>query len=151
FCILSYNLPMTIKFHTDKYYTFDNFSPHAVEYEGKIFPTSEHAYQAAKFTSDEIREAIRGARSPLQAKELANVKYKNDKDPDWDSKKVDVMERVLRAKLTQHFEVAEALERSRSEELAENSPVDYFWGIGADGTGQNMLGKLWMKLRDEHN
>lgn len=38
---------MAIKFYTDKYYAFDNFSAHAVEYGGKIYPTSEHAYQAA--------------------------------------------------------------------------------------------------------
>jgi predicted NAD-dependent protein-ADP-ribosyltransferase YbiA (DUF1768 family) len=27
--------------------------------------------------------------------------------------------------------------------------TDYDWGTGTDGTGQNNMGKLWMKLRDE--
>lgn len=140
---------MAIKFYTDKYYTFDNFSAHAVEYDGKIYPTSEHAYQAAKFQDSHIREAIRSARSPLQAKELANSKFKDSRDPEWENKKVDVMETVLRAKLAQHPEVAAALKQTGNNEMMEDSPVDYFWGIGAEGTGQNMLGKLWMKLREE--
>jgi ribA/ribD-fused uncharacterized protein len=151
FLLLSYNLPMAIKFYTDKYYTFDNFSPHAVEYDGKVYPTSEHAYHATKFSDPKIKEIIRNARSPLQAKELANVTFKSSRDPEWESRKVDVMEAVLRAKLTQHTEVAEALKQTGNEEMIEDSPVDYFWGIGAEGTGQNMLGKLWMKLRDEHS
>lgn len=144
-------MKMTIKFYTDKYYTFDNFSAHAVEYDGKVYPTSEHAYQAAKFDDLEIKEAIRIARSPLQAKTLANVRFKDSRDPEWDNKKADVMEAVLRAKLAQHPEVVEALMQTGNDEVMEDSPVDYFWGIGVEGTGQNMLGKLWMKLRDEHN
>jgi len=34
-------------------------------------------------------------------------------------------------------------------ELIEDSWWDSFWGWGADQRGQNMLGKLWMKLRAE--
>jgi predicted NAD-dependent protein-ADP-ribosyltransferase YbiA (DUF1768 family) len=36
-----------------------------------------------------------------------------------------------------------------TEELIEDSPVDYYWGCGADGSGKNMLGKLLMELREE--
>jgi len=25
----------------------------------------------------------------------------------------------------------------------------YYWGIGADGSGKNMLGKILMEIRDE--
>lgn len=31
----------------------------------------------------------------------------------------------------------------------KDSPRDWFWGIGADGTGNNELGKALMRLRDE--
>jgi predicted NAD-dependent protein-ADP-ribosyltransferase YbiA (DUF1768 family) len=41
------------------------------------------------------------------------------------------------------------LRESGHEDIVEDSPTDYFWGEGADGTGQNMLGKLWMKIRAE--
>jgi len=142
---------MAINFYTPKFYVFNNFSAHAIEFDGELYPTSEAAYQAAKCTDPKGKEEIRNARSPEQAKVLANKIYGNVKDPEWESKKVDVMEKILRAKLAQHSEVAEALAQSGDEDIVEDSPVDYFWGEGADGTGQNMLGKLWMKIRVEHS
>jgi N-glycosidase YbiA len=140
---------MPIRFYTPRFYVFNNFSAHAIEFEGKLYPTSEHAYQAAKCTAPQGREEIRQARSPLQAKMLANETYRAAKDPDWEGKKVSVLEAILRAKLAQHPEAQEALIESGQEEIIEDSPTDYFWGEGADGSGQNMLGKLWMKLRNE--
>lgn len=140
---------MAINFYTPKFFVFNNFSAHAVEFEGKLYPTSEAAYQAAKCTDPKGKEEIRNARSPQQAKVFANEIYKNAKDPDWESKKVEVMERILRAKLSQHTEAAEALAQSGDEDIVEDSPTDYFWGEAADGTGQNMLGKLWVRIRAE--
>jgi ribA/ribD-fused uncharacterized protein len=140
---------MPINFYTPKFYVFNNFSAHAIEFRGKLYPTCEHAYQATKCTDLLGQEAIRNARSPLQAKTLANDTYKAAKDPDWGSKKVAVVEEILRAKLAQHPEAQEALRESGHEEIVEDSPTDYFWGEGTDGSGQNMFGKLWMKLRDE--
>lgn len=140
---------MSINFYTPKFYVFNNFSAHAIEFRGKLYPTSEHAYQAAKCIDSQGQEAIRNARSPIQAKILANETYKAARDPDWGSKKVAIVEEILRAKLAQHPEAQEALRESGREDIVEDSPIDYFWGVGADGTGQNMLGKLWMKIRDE--
>jgi N-glycosidase YbiA len=59
------------------------------------------------------------------------------------------MYQVLKTKTLQHDEVMEALINSGDALIAENSPVDYFWGLGADGTGQNHLGKVWMTIRAE--
>ena len=36
----------------------------------------------------------------------------------------------------------------RDEELVENSRTDFYWGCGADDTGQNKLGKTYMAVRD---
>jgi N-glycosidase YbiA len=140
---------MPINFYTPEFYVFNNFSAHAIEFRGKLYPTCEHAYQAAKCTDPQGQEEIRNARSPIQAKRLANETYKAARDPDWGNKKVAVVEEILRAKLAQHPEAQEALRESGDEEIIENSPTDYFWGIGADGSGQNMLGRLWMKIRAE--
>jgi ribA/ribD-fused uncharacterized protein len=140
---------MPIKFYTPEFYVFNNFSAHAIEFRGKLYPTCEHAYQAAKCTDPQGQEAIRNARSPLQAKKLTNEVYKAARDPDWGNKKVAVVEEILRVKFAQHPEAQQALRESGSEDIVEDSPTDYFWGVGADGSGQNMLGKLWMKLRDE--
>jgi N-glycosidase YbiA len=140
---------MTINFYTPKFYVFNNFSAHAIDFRGKLYPTAEHAYQAAKCTDPQGQEAIRRARSPLQAKSLANEIYGAAKDPDWACKKVAVVEEILRTKLAQHPEARDALRESGQEDIVEDSPTDYFWGEGADGSGQNMFGKLWMKIRDE--
>jgi ribA/ribD-fused uncharacterized protein len=140
---------MPIKFYTPRFYVFNNFSAHAIEFRGKLYPTCEHAYQAAKCTDPQGQEAIRSARSPFEAKRLANETYKAARDPDWGNKKVAVVEEILRAKLAQHPEAQEAVRESGNEDIVEDSPTDYFWGEGADGSGQNMLGKLWMKIRGE--
>lgn len=140
---------MAINFYTPKFYALNNFSAHAIEFRGQLYPTSEHAYQAAKCTDPKGREEIRRARSPLQAKTLAKEVYGEARDPGWDSKKVEVVEEILRAKLAQHYEVRQALSESGNEEIVEDSPTDYFWGEGMDGSGLNVLGKLWMKIRDE--
>jgi len=80
---------------------------------------------------------------------LANGLYRAVRDPDWDGKKVTVLEEILRAKVAQHPEAQEALRKSGNEDIIEDSPDDYFWGEGADGSGENILGKLWMKIRSE--
>src|SRR3954469_15846074 len=103
---------MAITFYTPRFYVFNNFSAHAIEFRGKLYPTCEHAYQATKCTDPEGREAIRQARSPLEAKRLASESYRAAKDPDWGSKKVAVVEELLRTKLTQHPEAREALQKS---------------------------------------
>jgi ribA/ribD-fused uncharacterized protein len=137
-----------ITFYTPEFYVLNNFSAHAIEFRGQLYPTCEHAYQATKCTDPVGREAIRRARSPLEAKALANEIYRAARDPDWAGKKVAVVEEILRAKLSQHAEARDALRDSGNEPIVEDSPTDYFWGEGADGSGQNVLGKLWMKLRD---
>jgi len=140
---------MAIKYYEQWFDIFNNFAAYAVEIDGVVYPTAEHAYQAAKCTDLNGKKEIAAARSPMECKEISNIKYKYAKDPDWESKKLDVMESVYRAKLAQHPALAEALIKSGNEEIVEDSPVDYFWGCGADGNGENHLGKLWMKLRAE--
>src|SRR5882724_9301203 len=107
--VASFGRKMVIRFYTPKFYVFNNFSAHAIEFRGKLYPTSEHAYQAAKCTDPDGQEAIRCAHSPLQAKMLAKEVYKHAEDPDWESKKVAVVEEILRVKLAQHPEAQEAL------------------------------------------
>jgi predicted NAD-dependent protein-ADP-ribosyltransferase YbiA (DUF1768 family) len=34
------------------------------------------------------------------------------------------------------------------DRIVENAPRDYYWGCGADGSGQNKLGLILMEVRD---
>lgn len=140
---------MPAYFYTQPQDALNNFSAHAIEIDGIVYPTAEHAYQAAKCTDPQGKAEVIAARSPLMTKQISNDKYKSAKDPNWDDIKLGIMENILRIKLSQHPEVRESLLATGSEEIAEDSPVDYFWGRGKDGAGQNQLGKLWMRLRDE--
>lgn len=130
-------------------YVFSNFSSFQVEWQGVLWPTSEHAYQAAKFDDQDIVEEIKNAKSAHEAYKLATVTYKDRVRSDWDTIKIDVMEEILRAKLAQHPYVQKELARTDKKEIIEDSPRDSFWGRGPDWKGKNHLGKLWMKIRDE--
>lgn len=127
---------------------FSNFSAFAVEWEGVVWPTSEHAYQAAKFTDPEIASRIQNALSAHDAKKIAH-RFEDKMRPDWDDIKVVVMERILVQKLLQHPYIQRKLLETGDMEIVEDSPTDSFWGRGPDWKGENNLGKIWMKLREE--
>lgn len=69
-------------------------------------------------------------------------------DPQWHEIKVAIMEDILLEKTRQHEKVRRVLKNIGDRTVIENSPTDNFWGIGPDGNGQNMLGKIWMKILD---
>lgn len=123
-----------------------NFWPVQVEYEGMIFPSVEHAYQAAKCARLEDRETIRRAPSPAEAKRYGR---KVQIRPGWDTMKLQVMEELLRQKFRPGSDLAKKLVATGNAELVEiNTWGDTFWGVYND-TGQNWLGRLLMKIREE--
>lgn len=54
---------------------------------------------------------------------------------------------ALIAKFTQRPELRDALIQTGTEELQEVSPKDHYWGLGADGSGQNKLGRMLQLVR----
>lgn len=142
--------PGTLGFYEREFYPFSNFSSFRVHWHGADWMTSEHAYQAAKFfdCAPDIVARIGLARSSHDAYKLA--REMNDlRRPDWSEVKVATMEDICRHKLGQHAYIRTKLDATGDWTLVEDSPVDSFWGIGADGQGQNQLGTIWMKLREE--
>lgn len=139
-----------ILFYSGKWSCFSNFSAFQIDWRGELWPTSEHAYQAAKFDDRSIAEKILKAKSPYNAYRIAH-EHEDKMDPDWGNKKLTVMEEILHAKLAQHPVVQDKLQKSLDRDLVEDSPTDGFWGRGPDGNGENHLGKIWMKLRDDLN
>ncbi len=137
-------------FFLDGWYVFDNFAPFQVEWRGKLYPTAEHAYQAAHFfeTAPDLAEEVRLQRSPRLASDLANC-HKEADDPDWREKRLKIMEEICRTKLEQHQLVWDTLIKTGDKTIVEMNYNDDFWGWGADKKGRNELGKIWMRLRDE--
>lgn len=69
--------------------------------------------------------------------------------PDWNTKKLQVMKMTLMAKFEQNADLKKLLLSTGNSVLVEDSPKDYFWGVGKNKTGQNMLGKLLMEVKSE--
>jgi ribA/ribD-fused uncharacterized protein len=133
-----------------EYIIFSNYTEYNIIVGGKNYPTTEHFYQAAKFfdTDPEYSEKIRCAESAGVAKKLGSSKT-HKLNPIWDEIKIDVMRHALKCKIKNHPEIRELLVNSDEREIIEASPWDKYWGSGMDGSGKNMLGKLWMELRAE--
>lgn len=141
-----------IGFYEREFYVFSNFSSFQVEWKGRVWPTSEHAYQASHFfeTAPELVEQIFNCRSAHEAFKLA--KANGDKAPqNWEDIKVGIMEDICRHKLQQHPYVQSKLLQTGDLPLVEDSPKDDCWGWGPNKDGRNELGKVWMRLRDEMN
>lgn len=139
-----------IKFYSTKaeYGCFSNFSKHPIKLKGRVWPTSEHYYQAQKFVGTEYESKVRRAKGPKEAAAIGRDK-RNPLRRDWERVKESVMYDALKAKFTQHKDLKRTLLSTENDELIEDSPVDWYWGCGENGTGKNRLGKLLMKLREE--
>jgi ribA/ribD-fused uncharacterized protein len=137
-------------FYEQDFYVLSNFSSFRVKWHGIDFDTAEHAYQCAKFidTAVGIRHEIQGARSAHEAFKIAEVN-KEYRRSDWDEVKLAIMLHILRAKVDQHDYVRRKLLETGDRELIEDSWRDDYWGWGPKCDGQNMLGKLWMKVRKD--
>lgn len=130
-------------------YFLSNFYPCKFKLDGKQWPSSEHYYQAAKFPVDHpIHEEIRQARTAGAAKARA---YGRDTPgllrKDWDTARLDVMRRALRAKFSKHGPLCAKLLATGTAVLHEDAPKDPFWGV----CGQDQLGKMLMAVREELN
>jgi hypothetical protein len=121
-----------------------NFWPCKVEFEGIIFPSVEHAYQAAKTLDWEKRVEISLLSSPGEAKRAGkNLTLR----PDWEEIKIPIMRELLIKKFSDR-ELLHRLRQTKSRELLEgNHWGDTFWGI-CRGQGENHLGKLLMEIRE---
>lgn len=134
------------------YGALSNLYRREVEFEGRVYPTSEHAYQAGKASKPAVRDWILSAPSPSLAAMAAHGLYTWDVVPNWSQIKFDRMRAVLRAKFNQHEDLRELLLSTGQARLVEagtvNNAVNRLWGE-VDGKGENMLGVMLMELRAE--
>ncbi|MDQ2886468.1 MAG: NADAR family protein [Chloroflexota bacterium] len=141
---------MTIYFYTtheEPYGCFSNFSRHGIEVEGVWWPTTEHYFQAQKFAGTPYVAQVQKALTPKQAAEMG----RNRKLPlrsDWEQVKDTVMFEAVLKKFETHKELRTLLLSTGEEEIVESAPGDYYWGCGADGSGQNKLGAILMEVRN---
>ena len=131
-----------------EYSFLSNFYECDVEFEGKLYPSAEHAFQAAKSTDPAVRAKIASKPTPGQAKRSGR---RVELRPDWDYIKDAVMEEVVRDKFKRNENLRFRLLETGDQELIEgNRWNDQYWGVDINkNRGQNRLGKILMKIRKE--
>ena len=144
---------MTIYFYKvgEPYGCFSNFSPHAINLRGQIWPTVEHYYQAQKFWGTEnaaLMDVIRTSSTPEIAASIGRDRTHKVR-LDWEAVKYSIMREAVLTKFLTHPDIQAILLSTGELMLVENSPTDYYWGCGLARTGQNQLGKILVSVRQE--
>jgi len=134
-----------------------NMSPFKIKYDGKEWLTVEALFQALRYSDFEIQEIIRKEKSPMGAKMKAKF-YRNKLvvEP-MSNKDIENMKMCINLKVEQNPIIKEKLLKTKEFELIEdiglrNGERHLFWGakkINGVWVGNNMLGLLWMELRNE--
>ena len=148
---LSQKFDEVIGFYPREFYALDNFSSFKVEYEGYLYSTAEEAFQTNLFIKDypNIAEKIKNSHSAHEAQQIRFM-YE-DKIKLSVAEQLELMEKILRCKIEQNPYVLKKLLETENYNIVEDSPKDDYWGWGLNRDGENNLGKMWMKLRDEYN
>lgn len=148
-----------IKGFFGEYFYLSNFKLADVYFDGLLYPTSEHAYMAAKtekfieryplvYTSDLYKKHI-----GLTAAEAREYGQKVTLRPNWDEVKYDYMLAIVFDKFWRNKDLQEKLLSTGDKYLEESCHWhDLYWAKcycpKHNGEGQNMLGKILMKVRE---
>lgn len=133
-----------------EHYFLSNFYPAPVPFRGVVFPTSEHAFMAAKTNDPDAFRAILTAETPGEAKTLGK---KVSLVAGWDTLRYGVMYDVLLSKFTHNADLRARLLATRGALLVEgNTWHDQTWGSCVcsqheEFPGDNALGVILMSLR----
>jgi ribA/ribD-fused uncharacterized protein len=143
---------MTIYFYStceNPYGCFSNFLQHGFELDGLWWSTSEHYFQAQKFidTDPPWFDKIRDVKTPKEAAKIGRDRS-HPLRGDWEQVKDEIMQQAVLQKFKTPADLCEILLSTSDELIVENSPIDYYWGCGKDGSGKNRLGEILMTVRE---
>jgi predicted NAD-dependent protein-ADP-ribosyltransferase YbiA (DUF1768 family) len=135
-----------------------NMSPFPILYQGKEWRNTEALFQALRFDDDSLKELVRAEKSPMGAKLKAKgmsdkmvIKQLSEED-------VENMRLCINLKIEQHPHLQKELIETGDLPIYEdvtkrgNKGSNLFWGamlIEEKWVGQNMLGKIWMEVRNK--
>ena len=143
----------------EEYGWMGNMAPYPINFNGKIWLTSEALFQSMRYNIDSIKEIIRVEKSPMGAK-MKSKKFRDQmvvvpmQDQD-----VENMRKCVRMKFDQHPKLKKDLIATGNSPIYENignrnGERHKFWGSKMvnefEGDGNNMMGKILMDLRDEY-
>ncbi len=137
-----------------------NFHESEFKWKNNFVNTVEKAYAHETAIANnriDLANDIMRAGSGKEVKKISKTIYKKK---EWEQDKVKVMKAIIKEKVIQVKGVRECLLATGNKVIAEAVPGDGFWSCGLSKTnatktdpqhwpGKNVLGKLYMELRDE--
>lgn len=130
-----------------KYGWLSNFYSVNIEYEGRIYPSVEHAFMSAKNDSEEWKDFCSNPKNT--ASEVKAFGREIKLIPDWDTKRISVMRACIKAKFSQEPFRSKLLATEDAEIIEGNTWGDTYWGFDTrKQKGKNYLGRIIMETRD---
>ncbi len=127
----------------DSYLANDTRIPVTVD--GAEYPSVAHAYWAISTDDVAVRDAIRNAGSPSEAREIA---LRGPRRTNWPEIRLAVMADLVRAKFEQHPDLANRLKATGTARIRGIGQLtDLYWRGG--GSGRNWMGRLLEVVRSE--
>lgn len=132
-----------VKGFFEEFRFLSNFHLAEVYFEGILYPSTEHAYQAAKTLDIDVRKEF----LTLTCGKAKSKGQKIGLRDNWDYIKYEVMFSVVFDKFTRHQYLREKLLATGDKYLEEtNHWGDKYYGV-FNGVGKNVLGKILMQIR----
>lgn len=120
--------------------------PKPIPHDGILYPTTEHAYQAAKTLDFRARFEISKLATPGMAKRAGGGLVLR---PDWAKAKTRIMYELVLIKFVLNQDLRWKLIDTYPNKLVEgNSYGDTFWGV-CNGVGENKLGSITEIVRQQ--
>lgn len=141
---------MIYTFTTEEYKWLSNMALVDIKLKGRIYPSVEHAYMSEKSKDKSWKELC--SQKNISGKQIKRFSSTIKLRDDWEEVKLLVMEYCLKQKFEQEpFKTM--LINTKNENIQEgNYWNDIFWGVDLKSNpniGENHLGRLIMKIRDE--
>lgn len=138
---------MITEFRQENFF-LSNFYICGITYNGMKFTNAEALFQSFKALGKQHEYC------GISGKEAKKKGRTEDLPSNWDEARIPLMEGILRLKFHQNEDLKKRLLNTGDQELIEgNYWHDNFWGScgckKCGNTGQNHLGKILMKVREE--
>jgi ribA/ribD-fused uncharacterized protein len=130
---------------------FSSTSLHPVELPGVgTFPNSEIAFFALRNLDDNLYiQSLLNSKNTYLSK-LISDQYNQLNGALNTDVNLDYMYTILKLKFMQNRELKDRLLMTGFRPIINHNKFDNFWGDNGDGSGNNYLGKLLVKIRDEY-
>lgn len=140
-----------IKEFKNQYFFLSNFYEYPIYYNKLVFCNAEAAFQAQKVINKKDQYKFINLNASQARKLGKTVQLRKD----WEEIKDNIMYEIVKRKFTINKELQQKLLETKEKKLVEgNWWHDTYWGVDSKtGIGQNKLGKILMKVREEvkHN